>query len=483
MKHKSDSSARGAEVKSDVTGNLLKKKHSELKIALLVYLIGVLTVALSRMKPVIPIEAYQLLDPTCLQDQFFQSLWYLHSQPPVLNALLGIVLAAERITLIPAEFTFFLLHMCLGVTAIWAHVRTIQYLISSDRVRIICIFLIVLNPAYYVILFEFFYTIHEFTLLALIPYALIRLWNNPNVLRLSAVCLLILLLVYTRSLFHFLWALVFMCIIFYRGKAHLKENFISRRLGSVWVMIISVTILFLWPLKNYILFESFTFSSWQGCNFAKGLDVGPAALGGSVPDEYQGICVLAEEAKSDGSQNFNHFGVVQLCKAAGSIALTTLIRDPQLLVDRISWNYWSLTRYSGRNPWSGKFGSFQSLPMPVIVWMRTYERVFTLEWRSDEQLKHRLLPESSASRSHISGLGLLIPFTLVATLVTLLKCKSNLLTRLPILYMFITSTYAILIILMVDGDEGNRIRLSSEPYLMILFFWSIERLLLSFKIS
>ena len=265
---------------------------------------------------------FQFIDPELLKHRLLESLYYLHVQPPGFNLYTGIVLK-----LFPDAYptVFHAIHLALGIGICWFT----YYLMSVSGVRpwlaLMLTSLFIVSPG--VVLFENF-MLYEYLLVFLLLAAAVVLYNLClSEKAIYAVqfftCLLFLLLL--RNHFH---------LIYIAGAFLLLLSFYKRRRGILFlsgvVPLLLASGLF---LKNWILFGTFSSSTWLGMNMdvilshqltadeakdfvTRGL-ISPVSLidAGAPIALYRqyvqmppktGIPVLDEELTSTGATNFNN---------------------------------------------------------------------------------------------------------------------------------------------------------------------------------
>lgn len=421
----------------------------------------------------IPYGYYQLLGADHLSQRLLESLLHLHAQPPLLNLVLGVVLKTSRWLGIAPEHLLLAGHIALGAAAVWGFVRLSQRLVERPLIRRICIGVFVFHPAFYLALFQYFYTFHELVLLCLIPLAVIRSLESQRVAAYAVLCGEMALLVYTHSLYHWAFAALLLAAV---GSAALPR---APRLARPHLLCFAATLALLlsWPLKNALLFGEFSYTTWAGYSFALELPIARERVPvrkWDVPAEFAGIPVLSERNKLDGSRNWNHHSMIGHAHNLAAVALGTLADDPLALLRKAGLNYWNYTRFSGRNPYTGDFGTAGSeLPAFANAWMRAYELVFYLDPRTASTLAHRAYRTPPRQSWAVSGFVFAFPLLLVCAGVALTRRRAETPPAQQIALGLLMSIllWVLLATLLVDGSEANRIRFPTEPYLLLLFGW------------
>lgn len=295
-------------------------------------------------------SAKQFLDPALLQHDLLSSLWYLHSQPPLFNLFLGLVLKAASDPAVLYELCFrisgLLIPLCMYATlALLGANRIVAFLVTL---------FFMLNPS--LILYEslLYYTHVEGVLIITAVFFLARWALREKKFDLVVFWLLLSCLGLTRSLFHplfFVMLAVLMSIFLWRQNMPMR----SFALAGVLAMLALAA----WCLKNLIIFGFFGTSSWAGMSlWVKTNGYSPEQLA-----EFHGrglisaVAVRAElepfqpienfirdglvqaapchnpadcrELRPDDYPNFNHIGYVALSRQLGRDALHLIRHDPK----------------------------------------------------------------------------------------------------------------------------------------------------------
>jgi hypothetical protein len=202
-------------------------------------------------------NAYQLLDVRLLRDQPFSSIFYLQSQPPLFNLFTSAIVQlpdAAVQTVLAVLWAAAGLATALLLFATMARIGVRRWL----AVLIVCLFVVAPET----ILTEnwFFYTELEILVTALALYALVRYASDRRVLHgvLFASCLAVLVL--TRSSFHILLMVLLLVIVWRQLALSFREIAV--------IAAIPLLVAGAWSVKNVVVFDSFTNSSWLGMNLS-----------------------------------------------------------------------------------------------------------------------------------------------------------------------------------------------------------------------
>jgi hypothetical protein len=202
-------------------------------------------------------NAYQLLDVRLLRDQPFSSIFYLHSQPPLFN------LFTAAIIHVPGSLLKSVLEVLWGAAGL-ASALLLFAAMARLGVRawlatlIVCLF--VVAPETILTESWFFYTELQIFATALALYALTRFAadrrTRDGVLFASSLGGLVLL----RSSFHLvLMALVL--VVVWRQLGLTARQFAA--VAAVPLLVVAA-----WSIKNVLVFDSWSNSSWLGMNLS-----------------------------------------------------------------------------------------------------------------------------------------------------------------------------------------------------------------------
>jgi len=230
---------------------------------------------------------WQYLDTDTLRYHLAQGLWYDHAQPPFFNLVLGLVL---KLTGSAAPTAFSLLLKIISLI----NCLLLYLLLKRTAPRPIWLPLIItliylLSPALMIFETELFYTTF-ISMLLLISATFVQRFidhtaptqssshtaplqfsdhaaaGRPTPSRwsdITGICLPLALLCLTRSLYHVIWLIGMAAILLFP----IRRTPAFRRLLTGFLL----TILFVsgWYVKNYVIFNQFSTSSWLGMNMAR----------------------------------------------------------------------------------------------------------------------------------------------------------------------------------------------------------------------
>ena len=198
------------------------------------------------------------ISPEIIKDNLLQSVYYLHAQPPLFNLFVGTI-----IKLFPANniLVFHFLYIVFGLIFAISMFLLMTRLGISNTLSTILTIIFIVSPS--CILYEniLFYTYPVAALLCLSALLLHKFLSTVH-LRYGIIFFILLsIIVLTRSLFHFLWFLFIVIILFANFRKYWKK--------IVLISCIPLIIIFLLYAKNMNLIGHFTGSSWFGMSFSK----------------------------------------------------------------------------------------------------------------------------------------------------------------------------------------------------------------------
>ncbi len=292
--------------------------------------------------------AWQIVDPVHLQARPLESLWYLHTQPPLFNAFLAAGLAVPLDTAVTFRILFSA--MGLGIMALM-HDLAVRLGVPR-RVAAALAVLFIVSPG--ALLYEhwLFYE-YPLVLLLLATFDLFHRYASTGRVRpLAGLAAAGGALVLTRSLFHPVWLVL---LFLAAALAHRPRTGwrVAAAIAGVPLGLVAVLV-----VKNAVLFHSPSLSSWFGMNlsrttneqiaggerdalvtsgaisrYAESLPFQPyagyEALGPPCTPAHPDIPVLAEPTAPRGSVNFNYECYLPIYAAEQHDGLVILRRYPR----------------------------------------------------------------------------------------------------------------------------------------------------------
>ena len=226
-------------------------------------------------------RTWHFIDIYLLKNDLWRSVFYLHTQPPLMNLLTGIGLQ-----LFPASFasifqSFFLLGGLLLTLAIYSLGNRLGF---PKCLSIILAAWFTLSPATVVFENYYFYTYPTTILLTLSGVFLARFLENRRAVDGLLFSMALAVNALTWSLFHLIWLLGCFGIVAFL----LRDN---RR--KAWWLVPAFLLVFAWYAKNAILYDSFTASSWAGLNLFKTVSI---RIPGEVREQWVKEGIVSELA-------------------------------------------------------------------------------------------------------------------------------------------------------------------------------------------
>lgn len=309
--------------------------------------------------------AMQYLDPLLLKDDLAQSLFYLHSQPPLFNGFLGVVLKLSSTPSLSYEILF---HTA-GIIICLSFYGILSYLSINWVISLFITVAFMLNPT--LILYEhlLYYSYFEVLFVSLSLFFFIRWCREKKIADVLLFWASLLCLCGIHSVFHPLFILATSISLTSYLWFWIKDKQFAK-------MLFLASLLALAPLtalciKNFLVFGFFGTSSWDGMNlwtkvngFAseqledlhrRGI-VSSLAVKAELRTFQQPIGTYYKESelknipchhpadcnqfKSTGYPNFNHSGFIALSKQLRKDARAIIFYNP------VQFIFYTLGSYS-----------------------------------------------------------------------------------------------------------------------------------------
>lgn len=309
--------------------------------------------------------AMQYLDPLLLKDDLAQSLFYLHSQPPLFNGFLGVVLKQSPTPSLSYEILF---HTA-GIIICLSFYGILSYLGINWVISLFITVAFMLNPT--LILYEhlLYYSYFEVLFVSLSLFSFIRWCREKKIADVLLFWTSLLCLCGIRSVFHPLFILATSISLTSYLWFWIKDKQFAK-------MLFLASLLALAPLtalciKNFLVFGFFGTSSWDGMNLwtkANGFAseqledlhrrgiVSSLAVKAELRTFQQPIGTYYKESelknipchhpadcnqfKSTGYPNFNHSGFIALSKQLRKDARAIIFYNP------VQFIFYTLGSYS-----------------------------------------------------------------------------------------------------------------------------------------
>ncbi len=289
---------------------------------------------------------WQYLDPELLRHKLLESVFYMHSQPPLFNLFLGAVLkipgGGERYIF---QGVYVAAGLALYVSLFWLQVK----LGVSRAVALAASTLFILSPSFVLYEHWLFYTFPVAALITLSALSFYELVSGGRARAAVAFFATLFLICGLRHIFH----LAYYAVV----AAALTAWCAGARKRVLCAAVVPFAVLFSFYAKNYFLFGQFAASSWSGMylwemtgyfltpderkeleadgklspvtaapTFSE-LNRYPAAFVAAT--RFDGVDALTQVNKSTGPNNYNNFAYVAISKAYWKDALAVMRYRPR----------------------------------------------------------------------------------------------------------------------------------------------------------
>ncbi len=431
---------------------------------------------------------WQFIDPYLLKHDLWRSLFYLHSQPPLLNLFTGLGLQLFPQSYSQVFHGFFLMGGLLLTLAIYF---LGQKLGLPDFLCLLLAGWFAVSPATIVYENWYAYAYPLTVALAAAGVFLARYIANPKPIDGVLFSLALAGMALTWGLFHLVWLVgCFALVVFvFRGRPR------------KWLPLLPALLLVLgWYAKNEILYGSFTASSWGGMNLSKiatldipedtrerwakeGLvsDLAPLAPFRS-PEKYldyfpdtpiTGIPLLDQESYSTGFPNYHSLVHV----AASRQTFSDAIRMIRLVPRHYALNVLRATYIFFHS--ASDYEHVYWIRQPVDGLDTLWNRVFYWQWDKDEGF---VVMGSSFAPGHVAwALPIAFVLAFAGSLKYLWDRRTSLTETQPALVLFML--WNILFVsaasLLLDIGENNRFRFVIDPFLLLLCAFVVREIIRS----
>jgi 4-amino-4-deoxy-L-arabinose transferase-like glycosyltransferase len=424
----------------------------------------------------------QYLDPGLLKHHLLQSIWYLHSQPPLYNLLVGIDLkifgggfatAAQVAQIglgIGIAVALYTLCVVLGTPRWWAVTVSALFAVS---------------PAMIVYENWLFYEYAVAALLLFSALAFVALERRPSVWRSGLLFGLLVAICLIRASFQILLPLIVLAFALWLIGEHRREILVGAALPIMILAALSV--------KNWVVFGTPSTSSWLGMNLVQVDQYGwsaseavtlrsrgiigpiseirvfqPLAAYKSVvqpSNKYASIPALHDQVKpgAGDTPNFNNITYVTISNKYMHDWLQILLHKPSIYLRGI-------LQGMRRTTWpSTEYGEVIPNRSKIEPWVRGFDAVVL--WQPHVTWE-RNRPQGTAYGIVIFYLTALL-FGAGETLRVLRRRGGSA----TIAFLWILLAYATLTLTFAEVSENQRIRFVSDPIVTILVSVAAARLL------
>lgn len=384
----------------------------------------------------IPSESMmQVVSILDLKQNFFQSIWNIHIQPPLFDVLRGILALLSNAS-DPLQLQY---SVDRGLYIVWGLIYGLMASLmfrwlneqTNSWFALLATLIFVVSPA--TLLYA---TLLETTFLSsfLIFYFIFLLWkiNKKEFVSPWLFSASFLFLFFTRSIFQWQWILIItICLILLRYPLESIKKY----------LIISIAVVGIFIFKQFMLFDLVSSSSFTGLNLCQSIRACKSHYIPVEPLDHLAPAVLVREKKLSGAHNFNNLIDLKLNKAylqdyKERLAIVTI---PELLANyyqnleiyfQPSSNYAStntlLVNMSPR--WRNYYEKFFSAPIfPILL---VVCGIFYVVMTARDEL--------------IRSLGVAIPVVFIFIISIIFESGENMRFKYfiePILYVFIVSQF------------------------------------------
>ena len=199
----------------------------------------------------------QYLDPIYLKYNLLESIWYLHSQPPLFNLFLGIVLKLSPLK--DLHLTFLVIYTFMGLMMTFFLFSILRHLNIRDSIAFLLV-IIFMTFDHTTLMFErwLFYTYPLAVLMTASAFFLILFAKKKSPIYFFIFSTLLAVIVLTRAFYHIIWMLMLLAIVIFPQH--------RRRKQLILISLGPFIICFLIYLKNFFLIGQFSSSSYLGHN-------------------------------------------------------------------------------------------------------------------------------------------------------------------------------------------------------------------------
>jgi hypothetical protein len=304
------------------------------------YLSGLRAVDLSSLS-----WGWIFADTWLLRERLAETLLYMHAQPPLYNLYMALVLRfPEAYQSLVFTMNNLLLGLGFYLSVYWLMTRMgvlpwLAFLLST---------LFMMSPTFVLLEHSPQYDLLIAAMLSFSVILLIRFLDKPTYLRGFLFFSVLTVLCATRSLFHISYLVAAALLLAIRHRRHLRVILLS----SIPCLLLIFSIY----VKNYVLFDTFTASSWMGMNAAKVLNrsasleerlqwvkdgevselmaIDPWSVLDAYPeqfrttDQYKEIPLLSEKMKRTGHKNLHHIAYIRIANQYLRDVISIAVKRP-----------------------------------------------------------------------------------------------------------------------------------------------------------
>ena len=425
----------------------------------------------------------QYLDSKLLYENLASSLFFLHGQPPLWNAIIGILLKIADGD--PSLFCFY--YLCFSfLLSLSIAFMIYNLIVALNTIRVAgmtaSLFYVLFSSAYYYEFYIFYQLFTAFLAIGCVQGLAWFLGGEHDLSRLSGLIMLLLCLVsltLTWSLFHPVFALGVNVFLYLRFRF---TKLITEKKNAVFfplLLFFSTLAVFVVPIKNLMVFDYFGSSTWLGMNLAQAAprssdnvwllhqcsDFHPAnykeyqTASETVRFGAEYASATMEVFKSDGvTPNLNNIGLIPRSRKCAKFALEVILNDiPGYLTGR--WDQFLRTSTSLSDTYFYYPKGLAGTAISQVMKTRNFIYI-------PYQYGYYLGPSIAI------GISCLVPFLLWKKRKTLPKGTCEVISLGLFEIGFVLSLG-----LFLNGSEQNRMRFTVEPLMIFVVAYFIASIL------
>lgn len=430
--------------------------------------------------------SWQMVDPEILRTGLWRNIWYLHSQPPLFNVFVAMVL---KVVPQSAGVIMHPVYLALGLGILLMMDSLMRSVGVVPALRWCVIVLTAFNPNFVLVEHWSLYSHPLTAMLCFAAWLWVRAFRARSIPRAVACFAVLCAIILSRSLFHPVWYAVlgaFAVGLFPQGR--------RRRLALL--LLLALTPALGWYAKNKVMFGFFGSSSWLGMSLAKQttfqlteeeraaliaegrLHPTAAVIPFSRYSHYRdmidittksGVPIMDNLYSSTGAVNFNHHAMLDLSSIYRKDALRTLRERPlRCLSSQIdAWDVFfettSIYEFLGENraeimPVENFYSRFIYLQREYPL--RDYGRggtVFSFHLPTDRRLTSWTLVAMF--------LGILLAG--VPLIIRRFRAGGDPVAGATLLFLWLNIMYVSFIPNLLETGENNRFRFLIEPFMWV----------------
>ncbi len=438
---------------------------------------------------------FQIVDPVLMKTRLAETLFYLHTQPPGFNLMIGIVLKLFPVHYAAALHAIYLL--C-GASLCFTLYRLMRILRVRSGIAATLTALFLISPG--VVLFENF-LIYEYPLMALLCASGVtfhRFITRPTLAIGVGFFALLTVLLYMRALFHLGWLILLLAFAWWLLKGHRRMVLVAAALPFAAAFALYA--------KNWIVFGAFSGSTWMGFNadtitlhqlspeeHQKLVADGLLSHVGLIPStdplvEFHdfitlppptGIPVLDQLNDSTGRVNYNHPGYLLLHPYYLRDAKNILLHYPRAYIRSVvrAWFTYFLP--------TGDFPFFDQNRPRIARLDRSFNIILFGQWKEATNRKDLRRMEAGGSTAQLplyTGTYLLIglPALFLCGIVWLwrdVRASGWNAFSAVLAYMLFQIAFVTAVVNFLSCFENNRYRFPLDPFFVALLGMAIERII------